>query len=259
MPDRNNLLSATEAHDLAARGEPVPAYVIFKYGENANVGTSAEAVWRTGGAYPYRLHPAASAVRVRAGDAADSSGGTGAREVVVEGLLAGTFRLARATLTTNGTSASVASSISFARIFRAFVGECGSSASNVGEIIVETTGGVALASIGAGLGQSQMCFYTIPDGYDGFLYSVRATTDMATGTGFVTLDVFKRHAVQDSDAIRLVHRQRALVREHVAYHEWPAGGFRIPGKTDVWLEAKASIGSAYVTGDLVIIVTPKVI
>lgn len=153
---------------------------VVKFGHNADVDTTEEDLWSEGGNLTYLT--TASTIRIQAGgNAADTAAGTGAREVHIQGLDAN-YNLITDTLVTNGASASTATTKTYLRVLRAYVGEVGSSGHNVGAITIEAvTGGTTQAHIPAELGQTQQCFYTVPAGKTA--YVIGETFSCVKGAG----------------------------------------------------------------------------
>ena len=84
---------------------------------------------------------------------------------MVQGLDAN-WRIAEDTLNTNGISVGTAGTQTFIRVFRAFVVDVGTyGGNNTGDITIETTSGTTVAVIGAGVGQTQLSQYTVPELY----------------------------------------------------------------------------------------------
>ena len=141
--------------------------LVHKFGHNAAVGTSYEPI-SAGGIYRSPQVSGATAVRVKAGNVADTAAGLGAQAVTVQGLDE-TGALAEETLVTAGTSASAPGTITFIRIFRAFVSASG---------VYASTGVIGQASDTA-----SFPFGPYPELTDiGFL--AKATTSAAVGVNF---------------------------------------------------------------------------
>lgn len=120
-----------------------------------------EVVWPGG---TRTLPTSALPVRIKAGGtAADTAGGTGAKEIIVEGLDANYQPVSEA-IATNGISASAATTAAFLRLDRAYVTKVGSGGVNAGNITIEQTGGTVMNFIEANEGQTQMAALTVPAG-----------------------------------------------------------------------------------------------
>lgn len=136
---------------------------LHKFGRNPDVDSaSPEHVWEGGGDYTWIA--TAETVSVVSSDANDTAAGTGARTVTIEGLDSN-WDLMSETIVLNGVTPVVSSS-SWWRINRAYVATVGTGYVNAGDI----TGTGSDSSdvhfkITADLGQSQLGFYTVPNGY----------------------------------------------------------------------------------------------
>jgi len=230
---------------------------IRKFGGNPSVAASStEDVWSAGGTYSGWL-TSASAVRIQAGgNGADTSDGNGARKVVIQGLDEN-WADASEEVTTAGGSASSATTTTFIRVFRAYVSDVGTyTGANTGAVTIETTGGVVLASIEAGLGQTQMSMYTIPAGYNAYLRNCRAQVD---GNKAMDMFMFQRENADDVTTPftgkRLVDEFRQLIGEADRYYDSLSV---FPAKTDLWFSAvngAGNTGACTVSYDLVLIAT----
>ena len=127
---------------------------------------------------------AASTIRIAAGgNAADTAAGTGARAVYVWGLDAD-YNEINATIETNGTSASTATTEEFLRVFGARATIVGSGGVNAGNITIEAiTGGSTQSYIEAGKGVSKYGTYTIPAGKTGYIIGGRFGVIVAAAGG----------------------------------------------------------------------------
>ncbi len=126
-----------------------------KFGFNAAVGTSFEAIHSLGGAINFPT--AAETVRIKAGgDATDDAGGDGARSIQVYGI-DDNLNEVNEVIVTNGADASLATTALFWRVFRARVIDVGLyGAANTTAITIENTASAQeLLEIPATLGQSQ--------------------------------------------------------------------------------------------------------
>jgi hypothetical protein len=141
---------------------------VQKFGRipDIDAGGGNEEIWDGEGAYTYIS--AAAAMKISSTDAKDTSAGVGARTVRVIGLDANWQEVSQ-DVTMNGTTG-VAIPTSLIRVYRAYILTVGSEEDNAGDIWVGTgviTDGVPAvkhAGIKAGMGQTLMAVYTIPDG-----------------------------------------------------------------------------------------------
>ena len=146
-----------------ARDRIPTATHINKFGYNESVSTSFEYITDLGTNF---LPESAGALTLVSADTNDTSAGTGARTVEVEGLDANYAPLTE-TFTMNGTTNVVGSS-SFLRVFRMRVVTSGTGEINAGNITA-SIGGSNIAQILADKGQTLMAVYTIPAGKSGYL------------------------------------------------------------------------------------------
>lgn len=163
-----------------------PSYKqIYKFGQNAVVGSSMETIWQQGGLYSYP--PSASTMTVSSSDVNDTSAGTGARTVLISGLDA-SYNETSETITLNGQTA-VTTVNTYIRMNRAIVLTAGSGGVNAGIIYVGTgtvTSGVP-ANIyttinGDGSNQTLQAFWTVPAGYTAYIYQTNISTGNSSNT-----------------------------------------------------------------------------
>lgn len=222
--------------------------LVHKFGSNSAVGASSEDIWTPGGALVWP--EAAETVRIKAGgNAADTAAGNGARSVTIEGLDEN-WDLASETVVTAGASASSPTTITFIRVFRAYVVTVGVyGAANTGAITIEnTTSTDDLAQIAAGIGQTEMTHYTIAADKKGYLLGVNITIG---GTDLAAVSMYQRPNADDvtvpfTGAKRLVIRNVTqgagpIAREVFAPIEFAS-------KTDLWLMGVSS-GTSEVSAD----------
>jgi hypothetical protein len=161
-----------------AKGDFTGYSNVSKFGYNPSVGSgSYESIWENSNAYPWMS--AEDQLEVLSSDADDTSAGTGARTVELQGLDS-SWNLLTETVTMNGTSA-VTTTGSFLRIFRARVVTAGTSLRNEGTITIrdqDTSTTRALITNGAtnGMGQTLMAVYTIPAGKTGYIININISS-----------------------------------------------------------------------------------
>ena len=161
-----------------AKGDFTGYSNVSKFGYNPTVGSgNYESIWEGSNAYPWMS--AADQLEVLSSDANDTSAGTGARTVELQGLDS-SWNLLTETVTMNGTSA-VTTTGSFLRIFRARVVTGGTSLRNEGTITIrdqDTSTTRALITNGAtdGMGQTLMAVYTIPAGKTGYIININVSS-----------------------------------------------------------------------------------
>lgn len=164
---------------------------IHKFGRNDNVGTSLVPICLQGN---YRTPKAAVALEAVSDQAIDDVGNTGVQKLRVQGI-GSDWREQIVDVPMNGTSAVALSTgevikgagTTFLRVYRLRALEAGryadqSQSSHDGNLIVRVAGaGAEWARIGAfggfGMGSSQIGAYTVPKGYDAFVYSKFISTE----------------------------------------------------------------------------------
>ena len=213
-----------------------------------------EDLWTGGGTYNWLQ--AAVAVRIKVGgNAADDTSGAGAQTVVVEGLDQN-WALASETIVTAGASASSATTTTFIRIHRAYIGNVGTyTGGNTAAILIETTGDVLVAQIEAAQGRSQLALYSVPAGKTAYLTRL-AVSVSATGTKTATIRAFKR---EDADDATTPFTGKQLVAEYDEVNGEVERTFdawiSIPEKSDLWFSAIADANETLVEAsfDLILV------
>lgn len=219
--------------------------IVHKYGTNATV---ANGVWevvsqlsRT--AAPSNWRQAAATMRVKAGgNAADASGGVGARQLTLIGIDDNLVEVEETiTMNADGTLASAASTTLFWRVYRAFIpdGAVGTyGVANTGVITIEDSGGALDENlIIAGAGQTQHTAYTVPLGKTAYLLSTHISVDAAKAADFRLLT---RNDFNDVSAPFSPARLRKYwdgILGDVDY-EPRAPEMIFPALTDIWFEAE---------------------
>ena len=129
---------------------------INKFGYNSSVGSSYETITDLG---TNNLPTSAAVVSVVSASTADTSAGTGARTVEIQGLDAD-YNLKTETVTMNGQTA-VTTTATFIRVFRMRVATAGTGEVNAGNITASISSS-DVARINADEGQTLMAVYTVP-------------------------------------------------------------------------------------------------
>ena len=139
----------------------IPGWRTFrKFGMNEDVDTGTEDVWAAGGIRT--LPTTAGVATVSSANAADTSAGTGARTVRVQGLDA-SYNEIQETVTLNGITG-VNTTQSYIRVDRMFVETAGSNQANVGNLTL-TVGGNTQAFIEDNESQTHQLGFTVPNGH----------------------------------------------------------------------------------------------
>ena len=167
--DGNPLNSYGSAANIPIAAGQLAGYSsIEKFGRNPNVATSIETVCQHGGIYQYLT--TASQIFVYSASSDDGVGQIGAIKVTVQGLDEN-YNIISEELTVNGAG----STLTFLRVYRAFITDAGSAGYNKGNLIISTQAsgaGTILADIGGdgtgvnfiGYGQTMLALYTVPAG-----------------------------------------------------------------------------------------------
>lgn len=228
--------------------------VVQKFGRNPDVGTTAfEHIWFNGGGYNWLT--GSSELRIQAGgDAADTAAGAGAREIQIEGLDEN-WDEATELVTTAGASASTETTTKFIRVNRAFVTAVGVySGSNVDDIKVESvTGSLIVANIEAGLGQTQLGHFSVPNGKSAYLTRITA---YYSSNKDGTIRCYRREGADVTTAPfgpdRVIYTWDEVSGEvgH-QFDSYPC----IPGKSDIYFVAQANnqAASVDVSFDMIIV------
>ena len=219
---------------LEIRKGNVPGHSwIEKYGGNEDV-DAAEDIWREGGNW---VPPTvAQLMTVVSNNAADTSAGTGARTIRIEGLDSN-WDFQTEDVTLNGTTA-VDTTNTWHRVFRAYVLTAGSGEVNAGYISVEAKTDVTTqAGIDSGRGQTEQAIYTIPAGKTGYLVRYYSSIRRNSPSGAqIDLDVKMRVDASQADAPVLVkHSNGVAIDGQNPYNHKFEGGIVCPEKSDVWL------------------------
>lgn len=218
--------------------------VVHKFGKNDGVGSSQEPLC-LGGIYQMPQVANATTLRVKAGDANDAAGGTGAREITLIGMDETGAEITE-NVPTAGATAGAVSSTTFIRLNRFFVAKSGTYPTAIGTfsqaaaIVIENgSGGTDWGTIAATMGQSHVGAYAIPLGKTAYINSWFATVD---GNKAYDLFLFVRENILEASApfsgLRNMTHIVGLKEPIVPAFKAPEGPF--PELTDVVWVATAS-------------------
>lgn len=233
-----------------ARGQITMHQSFCQFGINGAVGTSLETVWVGGDAYTFPS--SATTTTISSSSANDTSAGTGARTVLVEGVNASYVAVSE-TASLNGQTG-VELDNDYLRVNRITVLTAGSGGTSAGSIYVGTgtvtTGvpAVILNRTGSSSNESESGFYTVPAGYTAYIKSWTMSSANATA----------------NTSTRFVLRVRPYggVFGYKAVYNIPGNGIyeceteypvALPEKADLEIMALTSADSAYVSTQLQII------
>ena len=245
----NGSLNNSDHLNEVSKGNIQGRVIVHKFGKHEDVQTTYEPC-SIGGIYNTPQVSGAVALRVKAGNANDASGGSGARKILLQGLDE-TGAEVTETLNTNGASSGSAGSITFLRVYRSYITESGTYGSAAGgshaaSIVIETAAAAAWLTVDVTdfpKSQSQVGVYTVPLGKTAYLYSYVLTTDSNKSVDFL---LFKRDNILETSAPYSAMR---TVREHVGiqghFDGEFLGGQKFNELTDIgWMVKAASAAVA---------------
>jgi hypothetical protein len=235
-----------------AKGNIAKHSLIHKFG--AGVATTTIAPVTISGFY--RVPTTATALEFVSSSANDTSAGSGAREVTIQGLDS-SWNLVTQTLTTNGTTA-VALTTNLVRLFRWYVSSSGTYAtqttgSHAGTLTIQESGGgnvwSQISITPFPLGQSEIACYTVPAGHTAYLLSKNVSVD---GVKNVDVYFFQRPNADDvstpySGAMRMIEKEIGVSGSIDFRTVSPKGPF--VGPCDLGYMAVASTGTVDVSAE----------
>ena len=184
------VMAVQEPYTLqVSKGQVAGATPLYKFARNPDINSTEETIWEHGGNYVF---PTSAAVRyVSSSDANDTNGGTGANKVRVFGLDAN-YALIEEEVELAGQT-QVATSLSYLRIYRAYVTLAGSGGTAAGTVYVADSGasaGVPTGNVYANLGTSNQTLlgvYTVPAGKTLYLDDVNFTAAISQANANATI------------------------------------------------------------------------
>lgn len=238
----------------------VPGWsVVHKFGAR-NATTTYSPVCE-GGFYRTPQVASATQLRIKAGgNANDTAGGSGAREITLQGLDTTGAEIIE-TLATAGASASSTTTNSFIRLYRVWVSASGTYASqtagsHAGNIVIENSAGTqdwaTINSADFPRGQSQIGVYSIPTGKIGYIKEVFGTVD---SNKTVNIAFFQRKNILETappyTAMRLITEMKGISGPFSLLITTPVNGFT--GPCDIGFMAKTPSGTGDITVDFEIL------
>jgi hypothetical protein len=202
-----------------AKGNMFDTSPVNVFGYNQTIGTTFETVWDDGGSYVYPT--SALIMDVVSTSASDTM------NLFIDGLDINYNQITE-TVTLTGTSA-VTTTTAFYRINRATI----LSGSNVGNISI-SNGGTNYAFIGAEIGSTQACIYTVPAGHSAYFVRFDIVTATANQNKYVT---FRNVLTTNTGRILRVGEGTIATNQVSLDRQVP---FKIAEKTDFHFEAKSS-------------------
>lgn len=232
------------------------------FADNATVGTSYELV-SNNDADITQLGSSGDGIEISSDDANDTSDGTGARTVKVEGLDT-SFAKKETTLTMNGTSKVEDSDTDWTFVNKAYLLTAGSGLAAAGDLTIQDDGASNTQMIiEAGNYQGHNCWWKVPAGHTGYVpgfWGQVAAQATSAGAVYFALQVAV-HGLQGVASSETYETfAEIVIPEHDSdvaattngdsrgYFVFPGGPIKIPEKSIVRLAAKSSDGSTAVTG-----------
>jgi len=239
---------------LAVAAGKVPGHsLVHKFGRNDAVASATwEHVSLLSGATAFLA--AATTVRVKAGNGADTAAGAGAREITIQGIAADLTETSEA-LATAGASASAVTASTYWRVHRAWVSSAGAySKANTAAVVIENGGGgTDLIQIAVEEGQTQYAGWTVPTGKTAYMLSADITTD---GVKAADVKLMARKTFNDTsapvEACRLKRYWDGVLG--VAPYRPVAPSNKFEALTDIWFEARGSGAGTEVSVDFELLV-----
>lgn len=164
-----------------SRGHAEGYRLLYKFGYNPDVNGDEETVWAEGGDYPWLDN--AVTMFVSSSSANDTSGGTGANTIIIQGLDEDYNEIEETVVLSGQTQ--IATQLSYLRVYRSYVTLAGSAGTSGGTISIASsgaTGGVPDGTVYASLAlgnQTQIAAYTVPAGYTLYLDEINFTAALS--------------------------------------------------------------------------------
>lgn len=187
-----NAMAVQEPYELqVSKGQVAGASSLYKFGYNPDVNGTEETIWSQGGDVVWPA--AAFTAFISSSSTADTSAGTGAQTVTVEGLDEN-YAVQSVTVNMNGqTQVQIGDASGWIRINRAFVAVAGSGGTAAGTVYIAATGvssgvptGTIYASITDG-NQTQMAVYTVPASHTLYLDDLIFTAAISQANNYATV------------------------------------------------------------------------
>ena len=233
-------MAVQEPYELqVSKGQVAGATALYKFGYNSDINGTEETVWSQGGDVVWPA--AAFTAFISSSSTADTSAGTGAQTVTIEGLDEN-YATQSVTVDMNGqTQVQVGDASGWIRINRAFVVTAGSGGTAAGTVYIAATGvssgvptGTIYASITDG-NQTQMAVYTVPASHTLYLDDLIFTAAISLANNYATVKLNTRDF--GSNVFRTKFINVLQSNELVIDFEFPLA---IPEKTDIECRAVTS-------------------
>ena len=223
--------------------------LVHKFGWRSGVTTTHHHLWNDSTADTDMIFPTvAETFDVVSASANDTSAGSGAQKVFIEGLDAN-FDVATFEATMNGVTPVPTTGQTFIRITRAYVTDVGTyGGTNAGLITISgTDSSNNYGFLDTDEAQTQNSQYTVPAGKTGHILNASMTVE---SNKLASLHLHKRLDAGDVTtpftASRIVHEWDGI---SIPYNEDFRANHILPEKTDIWVEADMSSGTGIIEFD----------
>lgn len=240
-------IPAATFSDRVAQGKVKGASTWNKFGYNDTISTGTpQMLAEFGGTFVQNIGTAET-LSIVSDDAADTSAGTGLRTVVIFGV-DDDWNEITDVVAMNGVTP-VTSNLSFLGINRMTIYQSGTALSNVGTITATTSGGgVTMATMPAGKGTTQQCFFYVPAG-ETFLTTwlyFDAIKSSGGGNPEVTFYGYIYSSLVDSQFEIYEDTVDTSVGDHLQLK--PAEPFVVTEKSIIWFEVSSTSNNTSVRG-----------
>jgi hypothetical protein len=212
----------TEEKLQVSRGLVRDSEVRNIFGFNTAIGTNFIAAWELNSAYVYPNAPLAMT-------AVSSSASDTAVTILILGL-DGNYDRKSATVTLTGTTP-----VNIGEFFR--INDVITISGNAVGNVTIANDGVTYARMDAGTGKNQASIFTVPAGYEFYLYRIDAFCASASQNNRF---LFFRNFVQQSNGVLLQVAQTSFLEQMNIQRRIP---FRYAEKTDIQLQVRSSAGT----------------
>lgn len=228
-------------------------------GQASNTGTTENPIWDAGGGSSYAQMTAGTALEVLSSSASDTSAGTGARTITVEGLDSNYTQFTE-TVTLNGTTPVALSNNSAVAVNKAYVATAGSGLTNAGTITIRTvSGSVTKTRLSQGSffqGTTFDFIYTIPANYTGLLSDIHIGSTALVADLTVCLNTYSSTGIRKTVGISKISQSNTGFNPGIGII-YNGRGLQIPEKTLIVLTGRTSTGSAFVTAQAELLLIKK--
>lgn len=230
-----------------AKGNVAKHSVVDVFGRNPDIDNGVtETVWKGSTLYTFQTSAQTlSVVSTSTNDDGNPTSNTGAQTLTIQGLDS-SWDILEETITLDGTTP-VTTSGSFIRVNKAFVATTGTyHDSNLGTVscTFSSTADTAF-SISAGEGETELGFYSVPNGYTGYLLQFDISVDANKPVNFTTYKYTNADDTSQpfSGAKRIISLLAGIAGSQQHTHKVP---IVLASKTDIETQATATVNNTQV-------------